>query len=115
MTETKEPAQKAQSPELAGGAGFTFEDAVGAYFLAALLDEGYAAGSEDRVVARVAFQQRNFKQPLDDIVVDFRNQHGESATLSLQVKRDLRVSAAESNEVAMARRLAISPRTRGAT
>ena len=100
MTEQKEqgPTHKAQSPELAGGAGFTFEDAVGAYFLVALLDEGFAAGMDNRVVTRVACQQRNFKQPLDDVIVDFRDQHGESATLSLQVKRDLTVSAAESNE-----------------
>lgn len=98
MAEKKEPAQKAQSPELAAGAGFTFEDAVGAYFLSALLDEGYAAGIENRVVSRVALQQRNFKQPLDDVIVDFRGQHGEPARLSLQVKRELTISAAASNE-----------------
>src|SRR5260370_27044030 len=98
MAEKKEPAQRAQSPELAAGAGFTFEDAVAAYFLSALLEEGYAAGIENRVVSRVAFQQRNFKQPLDDIIVDFRDQHGEPARLSLQVKRDLTVSAAPTNE-----------------
>jgi len=61
----------AQSPELAGGAGFTFEDAVSAYFLSALLGEGYAPGVENRTVCRVALQQRNFGEPLDDVIVDF--------------------------------------------
>jgi len=98
MVEKKEPTQRAQSPELAAGTGFTFEDAVGAYFLSALLDEGYAPGIENRTVSRVALQQRNFKQPLDDVIVDFRDQHGEPARLSLQVKRELIVSAAASNE-----------------
>jgi len=98
MAAKKESAQKAQSPELGAGAGFTFEDAVGAYFLSALLDESYAAGCDNRVVSRVAFQQRGFKQPLDDIIVDFRDQHGGQTRLSLQVKRDLTVSAATTNE-----------------
>ncbi|MGH7170343.1 MAG: ATP-binding protein, partial [Gemmataceae bacterium] len=94
----EETESKAQSPELAAGAGFTFEDAVGAYFLSALLDEGYAAGIENRIVVRVALQQRNFKQPLDDVIVDFRDQHGGLARMSLQVKRELTVSDAETNE-----------------
>lgn len=88
---------RAQPPELAGGAGFTFEDAVAAYYLAALLAEGYAPGIADRTVSRVAVQQRNFKQPLDDVIVDFREANGETARLSLQVKRALRISAAKTN------------------
>ncbi|MEP3857051.1 MAG: hypothetical protein ABJM39_08430 [Porticoccus sp.] len=63
--------QKAQSPKLAGGADFTFENYVGAYYLAALLNEGYATGVKDHYVSRVAFQQRNFGEPLDDVIVDF--------------------------------------------
>lgn len=89
---------KPQSPELAGGAGFTFEDAVAAYYLAALLAEGYAPGIADRVVSRVAVQQRNFIQPLDDVIIDFRDSSGETARLSLQVKRALVISAAETNK-----------------
>jgi hypothetical protein len=60
-----------QSPELSGGTGFTFEDAVAASYLAALLAEAYAPGIPDHIVARVAVQQRYFKQPLDDVIVDF--------------------------------------------
>lgn len=93
-----EEQAKPQSPELAGGAGFTFESAVGAYYLAALLGEGYGAGVSHRTVSRVAFQQRNFGEPLDDVIVDFLSSAGEEARLSLQVKTDLTISAAQSNK-----------------
>src|SRR3546814_11553398 len=82
-SETKEGKAK-QSPELAGGSGFTFEDAVAAYYLAALLAEAYAPGIPDHTVVRVAVQQRHFKQPLDDVIVDFRGANGGTARLSLQ-------------------------------
>src|SRR3546814_9227804 len=95
-SETKEGKAK-QSPELAGGSGFTFEDAVAAYYLAALLAEAYAPGIPDHTVVRVAVQQRHFKQPLDDVIVDFRGANGGTARLSLQVKRALTISAAKSN------------------
>jgi hypothetical protein len=88
---------KPQSPELAGGAGFTFEDSVGAFYLVALLAEGYAPGVANRIVSRVAFQQRNFGEPLDDLIVDFRDNTNQEARLSLQVKSGLVVSDAESN------------------
>ncbi|MEI6336802.1 MAG: hypothetical protein WCS87_19770 [Methylococcaceae bacterium] len=79
-TGTNEKGQPAaQSPELAGGAGFTFEDAVSALFLSALLGEGYAPGVENRTVCRVALQQRNFGEPLDDVIIDFRDTNGELA------------------------------------
>lgn len=86
-----------QSPELAGGAGFTFEGAVAALYLASLLDEAYAPGVEDRTVVRVAVQQRDFGEPLDDIIVDFRGSDGEDARLSLQAKRALTISSAATN------------------
>lgn len=69
-----------QSPELAGGAGFTFEDAVSAEYLITLLGEGYAPGTGDRIVSRVALQQRDFDEPLDDIIVDSRDSKGGRAT-----------------------------------
>jgi hypothetical protein len=86
-----------QSPELAGGAGFTFEDAVAASYLTALLDEGYAPGITNRTVSRVALQQRNFGEPLDDVIIDFTDPAGQRARLSLQVKRALTISAVKSN------------------
>jgi hypothetical protein len=86
-----------QSPELAGGAGFTFEDLVTASYLAALLQQGYAPGVESRSVTRVALQQRDIGEPLDDIVIDFQSVAGEPARLSLQVKRSLSISSARTN------------------
>ena len=38
-----------QSPELAGGEGFTFEGDVAAFYLAAMLAEAYAPGMTDRM------------------------------------------------------------------
>lgn len=87
----------AQSAELAGGAGFTFEGAVAALYLTHLLSEGYAPGIDDRTVCRVALQQRDFGEPLDDVIVDFRSASGELARLSLQAKRSLTISKARTN------------------
>ena len=86
-----------QSAELAGGAGFTFADAVATVFLTALLDEGHVPGVTDAQVTRVALEQRNFGEPLDDLVVDFKTLDGEKPRLRLQTKRDVVVSAAASN------------------
>lgn len=87
----------AQSSELASGAGFRFEDQVGGHYLAALLTESYAAGTGDRQVTQVAFQQRDFGEPLDDLIVDAVGLDGEAARLSLQVKCSLTISSATSN------------------
>jgi hypothetical protein len=86
-----------QAPELSGGAGFTFEDRVTATYLAALLQQGFAAGIADRTVCRVALQQRDFGEPLDDVIVDFQTDQRDLARLSLQVKRSLTISSASSN------------------
>ncbi len=86
-----------QSPELAGGEGFTFEGNAAAYYLSALLAEAYAPGIDDRTVVRVSVQQRDFGEPLDDVIVDFEDAAKNPARLSLQVKRSLTISKAETN------------------
>ena len=86
-----------QSPELAGGAGFTFGDQVAARYLACLLAEAEGVGLRDRIVCRVALEQRDAGEPLDDIIVDARAPDGSLARLSLQVKRELTISAAKTN------------------
>jgi len=86
-----------QPPELAGGAGFSFEDAVVAVYLGALLGSESAPGLSGRIVERVAQQQVGFGEPLDDLVIDGRAPDDTPARLSLQVKRALTVSAAASN------------------
>ncbi len=86
-----------QSPELAGGEGFTFEGDAAAYYLSALLAEAYAPGIDGRTVVRVSVQQRDFGEPLDDVIVDFEDTAKSPARLSLQVKRSLTISKAETN------------------
>ncbi|MDV0438282.1 hypothetical protein [Xanthomonas sacchari] len=86
-----------QSPELAGGEGFTYEGDAAAYYLAALLAEAYAPGVDDRIVVLLSVQQRDFGEPLDDVIVDFADTVGRIARLSLQVKRALTISAAATN------------------
>lgn len=86
-----------QSPELAGGAGFTYEGEVAAFYLSSLLAQAFAPGINDRVVCSVSVQQRDFGEPLDDVIVEFRSATGELARLSLQVKRSLTISNAKSN------------------
>jgi hypothetical protein len=85
------------SPEISGGGGFTFEDVAVAVYLGALLGEETAPGLKDRTVTRVAVQQAAFGEPLDDLIVDGIGQDGSPARLSLQVKRELTISAAPTN------------------
>ena len=87
-----------QSPELAGGEGFTFEGDAAAFYLAALLAESYAPGIDDQTVVCVSVQQRDFGEPLDDVIVDFEDAAKNHARLSLQVKRSLTISKAKTNK-----------------
>ena len=86
-----------QSPELAGGEGFTYEGDAAAFYLTALLAEAYAPGIDDRTVVCVSVQQRDFGEPLDDVIVDFEDASQYPARLSLQVKRSLTISSAQTN------------------
>ena len=87
-----------QSPELAGGAGFTFADQVTIRYLAALLVGSASPGLTARRVVRVALEQRNAGEPLDDLIVDGEAPDGSAARLSLQIKREITISAAKSNK-----------------
>lgn len=87
-----------QSPELAGGEGFTFEGDAAAFYLSVLLAEAYAPGIDDRIVVSVSVQQRDFGEPLDDVIVDFEDVEKNPARLSLQVKRSLTISKASTNK-----------------
>lgn len=86
---------RARSSELSGGEGFTYEDAAAAYYLTALLRDEGAAGTSGRVVG-VSVQQAAQGEPLDDVIVDLEASDG-ARRLSLQVKRQLTISAAASN------------------
>jgi hypothetical protein len=94
LTDTFE--QKPASTELTGGAGFTFEDTVVAYYLTHLLRHERAAG-QSGIVTSVAVQQRGQGNPMDDLVVGF-DDAGQARTLGLQIKRSLTISGASSNK-----------------
>lgn len=87
-----------QSPELAGGAGFTYGDQVTTRYLAALLLGSGAPGLSERRVVRVALEQRDAGEPLDDIVADGEAPDGSVARVSIQVKREITISAAITNK-----------------
>jgi pyrrolidone-carboxylate peptidase len=59
-----------QIPRACGRRGGTFADAVTTVFPIALLDEGNAPGALSAQVTRVALEQRDFGEPVDDLVVD---------------------------------------------
>lgn len=86
------------SPELTGGAGFSFEDGAVAIYAAALLSQTTAPGMSERVVIRFAVQQGSFGEPLDDLIVDGVSPDGVTARVSLQIKRSLTISDAATNK-----------------
>jgi hypothetical protein len=70
MAMTASSNRKPASTELTGGAGFSYEDAVVAYYLAQLLRRERAAG-QTGFVASVAVQQQGHGNPMDDLVGEF--------------------------------------------
>src|SRR5437773_11048145 len=84
---------KPASTELTGGAGFTYEDTVVAYYLAQLLGRGRAA-AQAGFVSSVAVQQQGHGNPMDDLVVEF-DEVGAKRVLSLQIKRSVTISGAD--------------------
>lgn len=60
------PPKRSQAPstELTGGAGFTYEDTIVAYYLTGLLLDGHAAGQQGTVTS-VAMQREGHDQPPD--------------------------------------------------
>ena len=87
----------AASPELTGGAGFTFEDGVAAVYAVALLSESTAPGLPNRQVRHVSVQRGPLGHPLDDLIVEAQGADAIRMRLSLQVKRSLVVSRSTSN------------------
>ncbi|HEX7185838.1 MAG TPA: AAA family ATPase [Thermoanaerobaculia bacterium] len=92
---SKKEIQQATSTELTGGEGFTYEDTVVAYYLAALLREERAAGLSG-IVKTVAVQQAGHGHPMDDIIVEL-DDNGSQRRLSLQAKTKITISAASTN------------------
>lgn len=83
--------KRAASTELTGGAGFTYEDTVVAYYLVALLREESAA-LQSGVVRSVSVQQASHDHPMDDLIVE-TDAADERATLGLQVKTGFAITS----------------------
>lgn len=62
-----------------------------------MLGETGAPGLYGRSVIRVAQQQANAKEPLDDIIIDGRAGDGSEGRVSLQVKRKVVISSTDTN------------------
>lgn len=63
---TNDDFANAASPELTGGAGYTFEDGVAAVYAAALLSEATAPGFPNRIIKHLSVQQGALGQALSD-------------------------------------------------
>ncbi|MHA1448100.1 MAG: hypothetical protein ACTSP4_01615 [Candidatus Hodarchaeales archaeon] len=85
------------NPFSTGGGGVTFEQLVGASYLATLLTGGIPRGLDQGIVKEVKFQQRWTGFILDDIVITTKVGSTERK-LALQVKHDLVFSDAISNK-----------------
>ena len=87
-------AARVSSPASTGGAGTTFEQHVGAYWLAQLLVGAIPPIAIDTTVAEVSFQTGRLGWHTDDFLVVCTS-GGVSLNLSGQVKRSFTVSASE--------------------
>jgi len=83
------------SPEATGGAGSTFEQKVGAYWLVQLLVGCIPPIFVDSVVERVAFQTEHLGWNTDDLLITCTNGAGQTKQLAAQVKRTFTVSASD--------------------
>ena len=93
---------------LTGGAGFSFEDRVGAWAGAALLSGASPVGADFGPLRAISFQGSALHEPLDDLVVVSRNQPHRRFTASIKSFDMLRGARLEAGFVADAwrRRLA---------
>lgn len=90
MADDGEPARIA-SPEATGGIGTSYEHAAVAAYLSALLTHSRAPACPGAVTS-VAVQQKASGRPLDDVVIEWKDDADRHGTLDLQLKRRLTVS-----------------------
>lgn len=87
---------KATSPAGTGPAGAHLEGQIGAQYLLSLLGAGAPRGLPGvATVSRVAFQGAVWGFPMDDLIVSGHLHGGQPATLELQAKRTLRLTAGD--------------------
>ena len=85
------------SPMATGGAGTTFEQHVGAMFLALLLIRGIPAVFRDCQVDEVSFQTQHLGWETDDLLVGCSTEQEERRRLAIQVKRSFTVARSSSD------------------
>src|SRR5438477_1293872 len=83
------------SPAATGGAGTTFEQHVGAYWLAQLLVRAIPPVLIDGTVAEVSFQTEHLGWQTDDFLVVSERAGAPHRKLAGQVKRSFTVSASD--------------------
>ena len=81
------------SPVATGGAGTTFEQHVGAMFLALLLTRGIPAVFKDCQVDKVSFQTAGLGWQTDDLLITCSSPEYSQRKLAIQVKRALQSSS----------------------
>ena len=85
------------SPVATGGAGTTFEQHVGAMFLALLLTRGIPAVFKDCQVDNVSFQTAGLGWQTDDLLITCSSPEYSQRKLAIQVKRTFRVQASSTD------------------
>ena len=85
--------ESVSSPVATGGAGTTFEQHVGAMFLALLLTRGIPAVFKNCQVDSVSFQTAGLGWQTDDILITCSSPVYSQRNLAIQVKRTFRVQA----------------------
>lgn len=83
------------TPASTGGAGTTFEQHVGAYWLAQLLVRGIPPILIDATVSEVSFQTERLGWQTDDMLVVCERTGAAARKLAVQVKRSFTVSASD--------------------
>ena len=89
--------QSVSSPVATGGAGTTFEQHVGAMFLALLLIRGIPAVFKDCQVDEVSFQTQGLGWQTDDLLIACSSSEYSQRRLAIQVKRTMRVQASSTD------------------
>jgi hypothetical protein len=88
------PVARVSSPAATGGAGPSFEQHVGAYWLAQLLVRGIPPILIDTVITEVSFQTERLGWQTDDFLIICERTGGLPQKVAGQVKRNFTISAA---------------------
>src|ERR1700743_1339929 len=91
----EESPKRISSPEATSGSDSTFEQKVGAYWLAQLLVGCIPPIFVDSVVERIAFQTEHLGWNTDDLLITCVNGASRTKQLAAQVKRTFTVSASD--------------------